>query len=162
MTVAWGHPWTTRAHHALTSVAVMLPAGEGRTSMTVSDVDAPQAPQRQVVCIFTVAAAAEEVLRAWIHGLENDDDESVRACIGCANCGVVQQRQFMRIVVGRALDGITLTQQDADHINGAMGNPFIPTTLPALANVLQSVLREDAGTGPTSVAAVEAAYSLTS
>ena len=83
--------------------------------MTVSDVDAPQAPQRQVVCIFTVAAAAEEVLRAWIHGLENDDDESVRACIGCANCGVVQQRQFMRIVVGRALDGITLTQQDADH-----------------------------------------------
>ena len=68
----------------------------------------------------------------------------------------------MRIVVGRALDGITLTQQDADHINGAMGNPFIPTTLPALANVLQSVLREDAGTGPTSVAAVEAAYSLTS
>jgi hypothetical protein len=115
-----------------------------------------------VVCIFTVAAAAEEVLRAWIHGLENDDDESVRACIGCANCGVVQQRQFMRIVVGRALDGITLTQQDADHINGAMGNPFIPTTLPALANVLQSVLREDAGTGPTSVAAVEAAYSLTS
>jgi hypothetical protein len=68
----------------------------------------------------------------------------------------------MRIVVGRALDGITLTQQDADHINGAMGNPFIPTTLPALANVLQSVLREDAGTGPTSVAAAEAAYSLTS
>ena len=75
--------------------------------MTVSDVDAPQAPQRQVMCIFTVAAVAEEVLRAWIHALENDDDERARACIGCANRGVVQQRQFMRIVFGRALDGIT-------------------------------------------------------
>jgi hypothetical protein len=68
----------------------------------------------------------------------------------------------MRIVVGRAFDGNRLTQRDADYINGAMGRPFIPTTLPALAKVLQCVLREDAGTGPTSVAAVEAACRLTS
>ena len=126
--------------------------------MTMSDVIDP--PQRQVVCAVPIAAATEQVLRAWVRELEADP--ATWPCYSRANCGVVQQRQWMRIIVGRALDGRHLTQQDADQANAATGNPFIPTTLPALADVLQSVLREDANTRPASIAVVEAAYRLTS
>jgi hypothetical protein len=112
---------------------------------------------RQVVCVFSVEAATEEVVKAWIRELENGDGAE-RACLVSANCGVVQQRQFMRILVGRVLSGVALTQQDADYINGIMGSPFIPTTLPSLTKVLRDVLREDVHIGPRSVEIVESAY----
>jgi hypothetical protein len=78
-----------------------------------------------------------------------------------AKCGEVEQRQCMRTIVSFALAGKPLTQQLANHVNGSMGTAFIPSALPALARVFQDVLREEAHIRPTSVAVVEAAYSLT-
>jgi hypothetical protein len=123
--------------------------------MTVSDiVDAP----RRVVCLCPVAAATEEVLKAWVGGLEAND--AMRIFIRRANCGATLQKQLMRIVVSFSLAGRSLTQEDADRINGLTGSPFIPTAMPALVTALRDVLREDTQIGPASVAVIEAACGL--
>jgi hypothetical protein len=131
------------------------PSWRGDTGMRASDiVDAP----RQVVCVCPVAAATEEVLKAWIGALEAN--EAMRLFIRRANCGATLQKQLMRIVVSFALTGRSLTQDDADRINGLMGCAFIPTTLPALVAALREVLREDPRIGPASVAVIETASDL--
>lgn len=124
--------------------------------MTTSDV--VEAP-RQVVCVVGAATAAEEVLKLWVEAMQAD--EQLRYFWSRANCGVVQQRQWARMVIAHALDNRLLTQQFVDRCNAAMGSPFLPTTLPKLAEVLRKVLREDTRTGPISVAVIEAASGLT-
>jgi hypothetical protein len=123
--------------------------------------DVLDGPQQQLVCVvqLPIALAAEQVRAAWARAL--DSDPLAQPCYSRAKCGEVEQRQCMRTIVSFALAGKPLTQQLANHVNGSMGTAFIPSALPALARVFQDVLREEAHIRPTSVAVVEAAYSLT-
>jgi hypothetical protein len=125
--------------------------------MTVTDVDSVP---RQVVCVVPIAAAAEQVLTAWICALQQDP--LAEPAFNRVNCGLVEQRQCMRVIIGHALDGKPITQELANHINRTTGTAFLPTTLHALTQAIKVVLREDMQVRPVSVAVVEAAYSLNS